>query len=337
MELFIEEVLDDGQWVNTLHASHFVDASQAKYSALIRLQGRAAMTAQEVLILLRSGFSSGNMARWRTLHEVWVIFSVLRDGDDELSRRYLAHDAVESMKGQDDYEGTWATLGYDPPEMTAEQREGLRASLSEEFGRAFLRDYGWAAPLFDDKAPKFNELQKVAELDHWRSHYRMASHPTHANPKGISWSIQAGEFTDVIWAGPSNAGLLDPAQCSLIATTAVTVGLVAYAIDDFIDDDTEMMGALLRQQRIMVLSEAAIDKLSEIHEQLEKAEEYISGLIEPAANLLRTEPGLTIGELTSRLGVDADQLEEAMIAGTMQGVVRPETRYWVSGSTLPSD
>jgi hypothetical protein len=35
--------------------------------------------------------------------------------------------------------------------------------------------------------------------------------------------------------------------------------------------------------------------------------------------------------------VDADQLEEALIAGAMKGVIRPETRYWVSGSTLPLD
>ena len=72
-------------------------------------------------------------------------------------------------------------------------------------------------------------------MDHWRGFYRMASHGTHANPKGVTWNIQDLSTVDVVWAGPSNAGLVDPAQCTLIALTSLTAGLLAYAVGELPD------------------------------------------------------------------------------------------------------
>ena len=77
-------------------------------------------------------------------------------------------------------------------------------------------------------------LERV-EMDHWRGFYRMASHGTHANPKGVTWNIQNLSTVDVVWAGPSNAGLVDPAQCTLIALTSLTAGLLAYAVGELPD------------------------------------------------------------------------------------------------------
>ena len=128
------------------------------------------MTAREVFVLLRSGYSSGTLTRWRTLHEVWVVFLLLAHGDGELSRRYLSHEVVESLKAQKEYEETWEALGHEPPDWTAAEREKKRASA--EFGSAFLQDYGWAAPLFKDKPPTFKDLQERVEMDHWRGYHR---------------------------------------------------------------------------------------------------------------------------------------------------------------------
>jgi hypothetical protein len=163
---------------------------------------------------LRSGFSTGAFARWRTLHEIWVVFALLSEGDEELAHRYLARDAVESAKGQREYEETWQALGFDPPDWTSQQRDELRSSLRQEYGASFLEGYGWAAPLFGGRAPTFRQSQKLAKLDHWRGYYRMASHGTHANPKGIRWNIQAG-------AKRERSGPVRPTQaCS--GTTAPT-------------------------------------------------------------------------------------------------------------------
>lgn len=185
-DLTLYQALEAGRWINRMHRPAAAARQDHKFEALIRLHGKAAMTAQEVLVLLRHGYSTGALARWRTIHEVWVVSSLLADNDDELSRRYLNHEVVEGMKAQEEYEETWQALGIDPPDWTSSEREQVRASLVQEFGEAFLRDYGWAATLFGGRAPRFRQLQELAQLDHWRGYYRMASHGTHANPKGIS-------------------------------------------------------------------------------------------------------------------------------------------------------
>lgn len=139
--------LESGRWVNESLRPAAVTRQDQKFEALIRLHGKAVMTAREVFVLLRSGFSTGALARWRTLHEVWVIFLLLADGDEELSRRYLVHEVVESLKGQKEYEQTWQPLGLEPPEWTAAEREkawqGLAVDLTSidvaEAGAATVR------------------------------------------------------------------------------------------------------------------------------------------------------------------------------------------------------
>lgn len=201
-ELTIEESLEDGRWVNSSWRRRAADRQDYKFEALIRLHGRAVMTAHEVLVLLRAGYSTGALARWRTVHEIWVVASLLGERDPELSRRYLVHDAVENMKAEEEYEETWESLGFEPPDWQASERAQIRSRLAEEFGASFLQDYGWASPLFNGRAPRFKHLQELAELDHWRGYYRMASHGTHANSKGISWNIQAGNLTGQL-TGPA--------------------------------------------------------------------------------------------------------------------------------------
>ena len=267
-ELAIHEAFEAGRWVNDLLGPAAEVRQDEKFEALIRLHGKGVMTAREVLVLLRSGYSSGALARWRTLHEVWVVFLVLADGDRELSRRYLVHDIVERLRGQEEYEAAWEVLGHEPPDWTAAEREDARAELAEEFGPTFLKDYGGAVPLFDDNRPTFKKLQNRVEMDPWRGYYRLASHGTHANSMGLYRNIQDLGTSDVIWAGPSNAGLVDPAQCSLIALDGLTAGLMAHAISE-LPESTDHGIALVRQQAIRLLVERAIESLVEVDTQQE--------------------------------------------------------------------
>ena len=250
--------------------------------ALIRLHGKGVMTAREALVLLRGGYSSGALARWRTLHEVWVVFLALADGDRESSRRYLDHEGVEILKAQKDYEETWQPLGHEPPDWTAAEWERARTEMVGKFDRTFMRDYGWAVPLFDNAAPKFRQLEERVDLDPWRGYYRMASHGTHANSVGLTWNIQDFGCLDRIWAGPSNAGLLDPAQCSLIAITGLTVRLMAYTISELTDSAGLAIAnqsiALVRQQAMRLLVETAIKQLAEVDAQQEAEQETTDDL-----------------------------------------------------------
>jgi Family of unknown function (DUF5677) len=68
---------------------------------LIRLLVRACQVTDEILCLLENGFAGGAMARWRTLHEIAVVAAVILQHSDEISKRYLAHQHVESKRAMD--------------------------------------------------------------------------------------------------------------------------------------------------------------------------------------------------------------------------------------------
>ena len=331
-DLVVHEALESGVWVHGRLGPAAAACQDQRFEALVRLHGKAVMTAGEVMVLLRSGYSSGALARWRTLHEVWVVFLVLLGGDEELSRRYLRHDVVESLKGQEEYEETWEALGHEPPDWTAAERDQMRAGLANEFGPAFLRDYGWAAPLFNGKAPKYKQLQERVELGHWRGYYRMASHGTHANPKGTSWNIQGLTSVEMIWAGPSDAGLVDPAQCTLIALVSIAVGLLAHAVGEVPDSAVDIVNqnvAIVRQQSILLLMRCAIDALAEVDDEQKAEVEAMADLVSRAATCLQEGAPMTAEDLSSELGIDPETLTEALGAAVARGELLQQSHYCI--------
>ena len=338
-DLVIHDALESGMWAHGLVGPAAATCQDHKFEALVRLHGKAVMTAGEVMVLLRSGYSSGAFARWRTLHEVWVVSLLLLGGDQELSQRYLRHDDVETLKAQEEYEETWEALGHEPPDSTDAERVQIRAELRAEFGSAFLRDYGRAAPLFNDTAPKFKQLQKRVELDHWRGYYRMASHGTHANPKGISWNIQSLATVEMIWAGPSNAGLVDPAQCTLIALASITVGLLAYSVGEVPDSEIDVVDksvALVRQQAILLLMRHAIEALARVDDQQQAEVEAMADLVSRAATFLREGAPMTAEGLSSKLGVDPETLVEALDAAVARGELLQQAHYRLEAGSSAS-
>ena len=336
-ELVVREAYEAGRWVDDLLRSQAAARQDQKLEVLIRLHGKAVMTAREVLILLRSGYSSGAFARWRTMHEVQVVLMVLDGGDEELVRRYLAHEAVESLKAQREYEEAWETLGHEPPDWTAGEREQMQAELIDEFGRAIWQDYGWAAPLFDGKAPKFWQLEQSVELEPMRGLYRLSSLGVHATAKGIIWNIQSFADFDAVWAGPSNVGLVEPAQCSLIALAGATDILMAQAIDELADSDEPADSTikwlldrsliLVRRRVIDLLVDHAIQTLVEVDAQQEAEEEARAELVSRASAVLQEDVRMTAAELSTELEVDPDALADALDAAAARGELLSEIRY----------
>ena len=47
---------------------------------------------------MESGRAYGAMARWRILHEINVVITLIAEHGDELAGRYLAHEIVESAR-----------------------------------------------------------------------------------------------------------------------------------------------------------------------------------------------------------------------------------------------
>ena len=334
-DLVVSQVHEAGSWVNDLLRPAATARQDQKFEVLIRLHGKAVLTAREVLTLLRNGYSSGAFARWRTLHEVRVILLVLADGDEDLIRRYLAHEAVEVLKAQEEYEAAWETLEHEPPDWTPAEREQMQQELIDEFDRALFRDYGWAAPLFNGRAPTFKELEQFVELEPTRGYYRLSSQGVHANARGITWNIQEIADFDVVMAGPSNAGLEDPAQCSLLSLAGATDILLA-SIGELSDPTVEtILGqsfALVRQRVIHLLVDHAIEEFVAVGAQMEAEEEELADLVGRAAAVLREGTPMTAEDLSAELDVDLDDLEDALDVAVTRGGLLHETRYRIEAS-----
>ena len=339
-ELVVNQAHAAGSWVNDLLRPAAAARQDQKFEVLIRLHARAVMTAREVMVLLRSGYSSAAFARWRTLHEIRVVLSVLADGDEELIRRYLAHEDVEGLKGQTEYAAAWEMLGHDPPDwtVTAAEREQMRQELIDEFGRDFWKDYGWAAPLFNGDAPTFKRLEQFVELEPMRSYYRLSSQGVHANAKAITSNIQSLSDSDAIWAGPSDAGLVDPAQCSLIALAGATDALLAYTMDELpnkIDGPSDpafkavlnYSFAFVQHRVIHLLVDHAIEQFVEVGAQQEAEQEAMTELVNRATEVLLHGASMTAEDLAAELDVDPDDLADALDVAAARGELLQETLY----------
>jgi len=215
-----------------------------KRHALLELHARACHITGEIIVLLEAGYSDGAMARWRTLHEVNSVAMFLMDGDDELSRRYLAHDVIEAHKALEAYLECYQDLGYKPPPKRDESRtrRAYQAAL-EEFGRNFRNEYGWAAEALNNPNPRFNHIAKAARQAQRRAHYKIASYNVHAGVRGITSKLSIlGDSPSPV--GPTNAGLDEPGQSAVISLCMINLVLWPKNLKLFDQIELRVLAAL---------------------------------------------------------------------------------------------
>jgi hypothetical protein len=194
------------------------DSPSLKLSVL--LHARICQLLEEIITLIRCGYSEGAMARWRTLHEINVVANFILERDDDLAERYLLHDAVESYRAAKDYKECFEKLGYDPiSDEEFSQAENRVNELVDRFGKSYRGSYGWAADALNKKNPSFTDIAKATGFDHLKAHYRLASHGVHANPKGFTYRMSQPYHTKALIAGPSVYGLADPISCAAITAS----------------------------------------------------------------------------------------------------------------------
>lgn len=204
---------------------------------LLRLHARACQVAAEIITLMQNGFADGAMARWRTLHEICVVATVIADFGEEIAERYVAHEIVEAKSALGAYVRDQVPLGHKPPSKRevreiAEKYDAAIAKWGSEFGE----QYGWAAHHLKNKRPNLANLEASTGRAAMRSNYKMASYNVHATPKGVFFKLGLIEPRSSIIAGASNVGFADPGQNTAFTLCTVT-GLLFGAkmsLDDLI-------------------------------------------------------------------------------------------------------
>lgn len=200
---------------------------------LIRLHARACQVTSEIITLLENGFADGAMARWRTLHEINVVMTLIKEHDEDLAERYIAHRAIESKIAKDQYELCHEQLGFAPlsPANCAEIDVNYKKAI-DQYGKQFGTPYGWAAKHVQPNNGRlgFGELEAAAGRASMGPYYKFASHNIHAGPHALYFRM--GLMDDsVILAGASNSGLIEPGQNTAVSLTSVTFSLIGDRID----------------------------------------------------------------------------------------------------------
>jgi hypothetical protein len=191
---------------------------------MLRLHVRACQVTSEIIILLENGYADGAMARWRTLHEITVVATVIAKFGEEIAERYVYYQIVESFSALKAYERNHEALGFRPPSKrdSAKVRKD-HAKVLKRFGKAFGEEYGWAAHHLDKERVTFARLEDEAGDAMMRSPYKMASYNVHASPKGIYFKLGSLKGSPVLLAGASNAGLIEPAQHAAVSLAELTL------------------------------------------------------------------------------------------------------------------
>jgi hypothetical protein len=231
MEMFIFIAEEAGSDYND-HIRSTSDISKAyKFEALRRLHARACQVAKEVLTLLKSGFSDGAHARWRTLHEICVVANFLGSHDDELAERYLLHDVIERYRSIDLYQEYSQQLGLQP--FTNIEIETLREQsewLIARFGPEYKNENGWAALALRKKDPSFADIESTVDLRHIRPFYKLACINVHASARGILFRLGLSEDqqNQILLSGSSDMGLTDPGENTAYSLMLATSSLLTY-------------------------------------------------------------------------------------------------------------
>jgi hypothetical protein len=242
------------------------NSSQSNDSNLIevltRSHARACQIAEEIICLLAAGFADGAMARWRTLHEVAVIALFISDNGEQLAERYVLHQQIEARKGANEYAKYEKRLGIEKIDTgTIESLEKAFTALKTRFGKDFANSYGWASSHLKISDPSFVNIERAVGVDHLRPYYRMASHNIHANPKGVFFKLGLMQESDILLAGPSNAGLSDPGQGAAISLAQVSTTL--FNLHPNFDN-------LVALQIIMQVVEEIGEAFAQAHSRLEE-------------------------------------------------------------------
>lgn len=213
---------------------------EAYYDVVRGLTARGLQAFNEVTWLLKGGFPNGAYVRSRTLHELYVTASILgqfgHPGAEhpELVERYFRHHEAFDRSTAENIMSTGMvdpTVFFD--DATLAQLDRNREALLSRYGRSFGTMWGWAAPLFaKNERVTMDKLGDLVEPG-LNFFYGMTSAHAHGGSQGWHENfVKRGDET-VMSAGPTNLGLVVPAQ---LATTFLS-GLVQISVPAIIETD----------------------------------------------------------------------------------------------------
>ncbi len=245
------------------------ETNDDKRTALRAIHARSLHISNEILALLKSGFADGAIARWRSLHELAAISFFLLQNNNEVSRRYLEHEAVKSFKDAKDYREYYKKLGCLPIDRRSFNKlKKEKEKLCIKYGDRFQDDYGWI-PKATLPNRNFRELEKHVKLDRLRPFYNLSCNAVHGSSKGFyRLGLSENLQDELLLVGPSIYGLADPIQNVSISLRHVSVCLLSMETG---------LGSIVQMQIMDYFVQEICPIADEVQKQIEKEESELIG------------------------------------------------------------
>lgn len=252
-----ELALMAGREINREHRPEAAANEDVVFDVVVRLHARVCLLAYEIETLLKHGLASGALSRWRSMHEVGVVLQFVVQHPTS-ARLYVEHEHIEAWKAADGYNRVHGGTIKEIPLQDLQKFHDNADQLIGRYGQAFGCDYGWAAIALNRGGATFADIEREVGLEAVRPDYKMASHSVHANPKGIFFDLGTSLGSrSVMLAGPSNAGLADPAYRALQTLGLATATLIRLR---------PSLQAAIHSQALLLVGETAEREFMLAHE-----------------------------------------------------------------------
>lgn len=235
LSILLDSCVEIGEATAALLQKNINEHGEAKVDGLVTLHARCMRIGHEVFALMRCGFPDGAYARWRTLHELSVTMKFLADQPNLVSEQYRDAWVLRCWKANQEIEkskeaSAISSLSEEECNLQAKHRELVLQKYSDDLSA----DWAWARPGL--QTPKsgnenwrvnFTDVQKAANLDHWRPWIKLAHQEIHGGYVRPDKGFGVSEAKNLVHlAGASNSGMTDPGQNLAITLSLATITLM---------------------------------------------------------------------------------------------------------------
>lgn len=225
--------------------------NQNRVFTLRRLFFRSIQINNEIFYLIKGGFPYGALGRWRTLHEVSIVYIFLKNGDDSLMQMYNDYQAVEKYKRVKSLMSHHEMLNWPSPKETLDELFNEVEKLKNRYGKDYVKDYGWTMGVLPNGKRNISGIEEYVELNYLRSFYSYASDDIHAGISSIQRDNEISlEMSIDMWGGRSLFGYIDPVQLTTNTLCQMFCSLVS---------DVDSLGNYIYQQLITKYHSTVVD------------------------------------------------------------------------------
>lgn len=203
------------------------------YDALQRLQGRACLLSNEILVLLRAGFTDGAYARCRTLYETMVISCFITDNGNETAKRYLDYSIVNDLNEAKLFTKYNEIFENDINNKEIEELEKEVDKLKQQYEVEFINgDYNWALNIIQPKNKKkiqFWEIEAKVDFKNMKPFYKSSSNNIHTASSSLYFhrGLNSDKSHNILM-GASDLGIEVPCELASYFINIATSNLILY-------------------------------------------------------------------------------------------------------------